>query len=243
MTDALSFDVTSVADVAENRDEVVSAVEAHAGPIARELAILQGGDYGQETFKTRRGKWTLKYEAGALQYLRFKGKSGGETYVVSTKQPPEPKPLATAMQDYPSFVEAYNEHVESLDGVLDDVPTDFPAVTTTEEIVAERDQLVGTIREVANTIAGELNRFDGEYGTFTQRVGGTRWELKWDGPQVSYLRVGGEGGVYLLSQYEPPSAPDVRELAGDFATFVEAYNEYVDELEADLAQVSFEDER
>jgi len=241
MTDALSFDIASVDDVAANRDEVVAAVEAHAGTIARELAILQGGDYGQETFKTRRGTWTLKYEAGALQYLRFKGKSGGETYVVSTKQPPEPKALATAMQDYPAFVEAYNDHVESLDGVLDDVPTAFPAVTTTEEIVAQRDQLVSTIREVADTMAGELNRFDGEYGTFTQRVGGTRWELKWDGPQASYLRVGGEGGIYLLSQYEPPAAPDVRELAGDFAAFVEAYNEYVDDLEADLATVSFDD--
>ncbi|WP_396611605.1 hypothetical protein ACH9L7_15610 [Haloferax sp. S1W] len=241
MTDALPFDVTSVEDVAANRDEVVSAVRSHAGTIARELAILQGGDYGQETFKTRRGTWTLKYEAGALQYLRFKGKSGGETYVVSTKQPPEPKPLATAMQDYPAFVESYNDHVESLDGVLDDVPTEFPAITTTEEIVSERDQIVATIRELSNTIAGELNRFDGEYGTFAQRVNGTRWELKWDGPQVSYLRVGGEGGVYLVSQYQPPSAPDVRELADGFAGFVEAYNEYVEELEADLATVSFED--
>ncbi|ELZ79576.1 hypothetical protein [Haloferax larsenii] len=241
MTDALSFDVTSVEDVAANRDEVVSAVQAHAGTIARELAILQGGDYGQETFKTRRGTWTLKYEAGAIQYLRFKGKSGGETYVVSTKQPPEPKPLATAMQDYPAFVEAYNEHVESLDGVLDDVPTEFPSVTTTEELVSERDRIVSTIREVSNTIAGELTRFDGEYGTFAQRVNGTRWELKWDGPQASYLRVGGEGGVYLVSQYQPPSAPDVRELAEGFVGFVEAYNEYVEELEADLATVSFED--
>lgn len=241
MTQALPFDVTSVDDVAANRDEVVSAVESHAGTIARELAILQGGDYGQETFKTRRGKWTLKYEAGALQYLRFKGKSGGETYVVSTKQPPEPTPLATAMGDYPAFVEAYNDYVESLDGVLDDVPTEFPDVATTETIVAARDGLVETIRDVANTIAGELNRFDGEYGTFTQRVGGTRWELKWDGPQVSYLRVGGEGGVYLLSQYQPPSAPDVRELADDFGAFVAAYNDYVEELEADLQQVSLGD--
>ncbi|KAB1198143.1 MULTISPECIES: hypothetical protein [Haloferax] len=241
MTEALPFDVTSVDDVAANRDEVVSAVQSHAGTIARELAILQGGDYGQETFKTRRGKWTLKYEAGALQYLRFKGKSGGETYVVSTKQPPEPKPLATAMQDYPAFVEAYNDHVEGLDGVLDDVPTEFPDVTTTETIVADRDRLVETIREVSNTIAGELNRFDGEYGTFAQRVGGTRWELKWDGPQVSYLRVGGEGGIYLLSQYEPPSAPDVRELAAEFPAFVEAYNDYVEELEVDLQQISLGD--
>ncbi|ELZ81758.1 hypothetical protein C453_17119 [Haloferax elongans ATCC BAA-1513] len=241
MTDALSFDVTNVEDVAANRDEVVSAVQAHAGTIARELAILQGGDYGQETFKTRRGTWTLKYEAGAIQYLRFKGKSGGETYVVSTKQPPEPKPLATAMKDYPAFVEAYNEHVESLDGVLDDVPTEFPSITTTEELVSERDRIVSTIREISNTIAGELTRFDGEYGTFAQRVNGTRWELKWDGPQASYLRVGGEGGVYLVSQYQPPSAPDVRELAEGFVGFVEAYNEYVEELEADLATVSFED--
>ncbi|MFC7202687.1 hypothetical protein ACFQJC_04115 [Haloferax namakaokahaiae] len=241
MTDGLSFDIADADDVAANRDEVVAAVQSHAGQIARSLAILQGGDYGSETFKTRQGKWTLKYEAGDLQYLRFKGKSGGgDIYVVSTKQPPEPTALAAAMVDYEAFVEAFNEHVESLDGVFDDIPTDFPDVETTESVVAERDRILGTIRDVANRIAGELNRYDGEYGTFAQRVGGTRWELKWDGAQASYLRVGGEGGVYLLSQYEPPAAPDVRELAGDFGEFVDSYNEYVEELEADLRTISFD---
>lgn len=230
---------TETADVVEQRDDVVERVKAHAGTIARELALLQGGDYGQRSFTTNSGEWTLKYEAGAIQYLRYKGKSGRETYVISTKQPPEPEDLAAAMADYDAFVEAYNRHVHSLDGTLDDVSMELPEIDSTEEIVAERDQIVERIREVTDAMAGELHRFDGtDYGMFAKRVGGKRWELKWEGDRTSYLRVGGEGGVYLVSQYGPPSAPDVRRLADEFAGFVAAFNEYVDDLESDLSQVS-----
>ncbi|GAA0227482.1 hypothetical protein [Haladaptatus pallidirubidus] len=239
MSEGIDFDIAETDRVAEERDAVVSAVTRHAGQIARELALLQGGDYGQATFDTNVGEWTVKYEAGDLQYLRFKGKSGGEIYVVSAKQPPDPDDLADAMQDYEAFVRAYNRHVESKEGVLDDVETDFPPVSTTDSVVSERDRIVGRIRDVADTIAGELHRYDGvDYGTFTARVNGQRWELKRDHSSVSYLRVGGRSGTYLVSQYEPPSAPDVRELADDFRGFVEAFNEHVDELEADLTKVS-----
>jgi hypothetical protein len=61
--------------------------------------------------------------------------------------------------------------------------------------------------------------------------------LKWDEGAVSYLRVGGSGGLYLLSQYEAPSAADVREYAEPFRGFVNAYNEFVEDLESDLATV------
>ncbi|WP_458205903.1 hypothetical protein [Haladaptatus sp. NG-SE-30] len=239
MTDGIELDISETTDAATERDEVVAAVTRHAGQIARELALLQGGDYGQVTFDTPAGEWTLKYEAGDLQYLRFKGKSGGETYVVSSKQPPDPDALADAMQDYDAFVEAYNQHVASKEGVLDDVSTEFPAVASTDTVVAERDRVVGRIREVADTIAGELHRYDGvDYGSFTTRVGGKRWELKWEEGRASYLRVGGQGGTYLVSQYEPPSAPDIRELAPEFEGFVEAFNEHVDDLEANLSKIS-----
>lgn len=88
-------------------------------------------------------------------------------------------------------------------------------------------------------MAGELHRYEGdEYGTFTARVSGTRWELKWEQGSVSYLRIGGSGGVYLLSQYGPPSATDLREYAPVFRGFVEAYNEHVAELESDLREIS-----
>ncbi|SDN18998.1 hypothetical protein SAMN04487949_3603 [Halogranum gelatinilyticum] len=235
-------DITSTDSVAEHREELLAAVNEHAGRIARELALLQGGDYGSTTFNTDRGEWTVKYEAGALQYLRFSGKAGGDIYVVSTQRPPEPKDLVTAMKDYDAFVESYNEHVASLDGVLDDVTTDFPDVVSTETVVVERDRIVGAIRETANDIAGQLHRFEGDsYGTFARRVGGKRWELKWEDGVASYLRVGGEGGIYLVSQYSPPSARDVRTLADGFVGFVEAYNEFVDELESDLSQVTFGD--
>ncbi len=224
--------------VAARRDEVVAAVRDHAGRVAYALAKLQGGDYGQRTFDTDRGKWTVKYEAGDLEYLRFSPKSGSDVYVISTKQPPEPEELATAIQDYAGFVDAYNDYVASLDGVLDDVSTEFPALEPSDGVVAERDRIVGRIREVCNSIAHALHRYEGgDYGTFTARVEGTRWELKWDDEGASYLRVGGEGGIYLLSQYEPPAAPDIRELAPAFRGFVEAYNDHVDELEADLERV------
>ncbi len=239
MTTGIDFDIRDAERVAEERDEVLAAVKQHAGEIARELALLQGGDYGQATFDTNAGKWTVKYEAGDLEYLRFKGKSGGETYVVSTKQPPDPDDFADAMQDYGGFVEAYNRHVESKEGVLDDVSTDFPPVNSTDSVVSERDRVVRRIRDTADTIAGELHRYEGvDYGTFTTRVSGQRWELKWEEGRASYLRVGGQGGTYLVSQYEPPSAPDVRELADDFRGFVKAFNDHVDELEADLSKVS-----
>ena len=239
MTQGIDFDVADAAAVADRRDEVVAAVESHAGRIARELALLQGGDYGQRSFKTDRGTWTLKYEGGALQYLRYEGRGGSDTYVVSTKRPPDPEALATAMADYEAFVASYNDHVASLSGVLDDVPTDFPDPRETDAVVAERDRVVGRIREVCDEMAVQLYRYDGtDYGTFATTVFGTRWELKRDVDRASYLRVGGEGGVYLLSQYEPPAAPDVRRLVDGFAGFVESYNDHVDGLESDLDGVS-----
>jgi hypothetical protein len=236
----IDADISSTETVAERREEILAAVESHAGRIARELALLQGGDYGSKTFNTDDGEWTVKYEAGALQYLRFAGKGGGETYVISTQRPPDPKALATAMGDYDAFVASYNAYVESLDGVLDGVTDEFPDVTSTESVVAERDRIVGAIRETANDMAGQLHRYEGDsYGMFAKRVDGKRWELKWEDGIASYLRVGGEGGIYLVSQYSPPSARDVRTLADDFAAFVEAFNEHVEELDADLSTVSF----
>ncbi|MBZ6495384.1 hypothetical protein [Natrinema longum] len=241
MTDGLETEIEGMDDIAERRDELATRVRTHAGEIARELAVLQGGDYGQETFNTDGGSWTLKYEAGDVQYLKFDPKSGSETYVVSSKQPPEPAALERALDDYGAFVAAYNEYVRSFDGILEDVPDEFPAVESTAELVAERDRIVDRIRDVGNAIASQLHRYDGEYGTYATTVSGTRWELKWDGDVVSYLRVGGSDGIYLLSQYGPPPAPEVRRLAEDVPAFVAAFNEYVEDLEADLETIEFDD--
>ncbi|WP_254537091.1 hypothetical protein [Halomarina litorea] len=241
MTEGTETPVSGAEDAAAERDEVVARMTEHAGEMARELALLDGGDYGQRSFSTDRGKWTLKYEAGAVQYLRFEGKSGGETYVVSTHRPPDPEALARARADYDAFVEAFNDYVESLDGLFDDAADEFPEVASAESVVAERDRIAGRMREAADAMAGELHRFGGdEYGTYATRVGGTRWELKWERDRASYLRVGGEGGVYLLSQYGPASAPDVRALADDFAGFVDAFNAHVDALDADLSRVTLD---
>ncbi len=227
------------AAIAAQRDGIVETVRDHAGRIAYQLARLQGGDYGQRTFSTARGEWTVKYEAGDLQYLRFEPTSGTETYVVSTKQPPEPEALAEALSDYDAFVAAFNDHVRSLDGVLDDVDTGFLVVETTDGVVVQRDRVLDRIRETCDLIAGELHRYEGgEYGTFATRVSGTRWELKWESDRASYLRVGGSGGVYLLSQYEPPSAADIREHAPAFRGFVDAYNDHVEGLESDLRRIA-----
>ena len=241
MTEGVETPVPGVEDVAAERDEVVDRVADHAGEMARELAVLDGGDYGQRSFTTDRGKWTLKYDAGAIQYLRYEGRSGGETYVVSTHRPPDPEALARAMADYDAFVAAFDEYVESLDGLFADVPDEFPAVSSASSVAAERDRIAGRMREAADAMAGELHRYENEpYGTFAVRVGGTRWELKRDRDRASYLRVGGEDGVYLLSQYGPASAPDVRALAEDFGAFVGAFNDRVDSLEAELSRITFE---
>lgn len=238
MVDGLDADVASAEEIAEHRDEVATQIREHAGRVARELSLLQGGDYGQESFETDAGTWTLKYEAGDVQYLRFE-QGGRETYVVSSKQPPEPAALADALTDYDAFVESFAAYVDSLDGVLDDVETDFPEVESTEAVVAERERIVGRMRECANEMASELFRYEGtNYGTFETRVDGTRWELKWEDGQASYLRVGGEGGVYLLSQYQPPSATDLRAHVGGFRGFVEAFNEHVRDLSESLRTVT-----
>jgi hypothetical protein len=238
VTDWPPADPADATAVADDRDALVDAVRDHAGGVAYQLARLQGGDYGRETFDTDGGEWTVKYEGGDLEYLKFDPRRGSEVYVISTKQPPEPEPLARALVDYPAFVAAFDDHVAALDGVLDDVSTDFPEPASTDDVVAERERVLGRVRETCDRMAGELHRYDGgDYGTFTARVDGTRWELKWEGDRASYLRVGGSGGVYLLSQYEPPSAADVRERAPAFDGFVEAYNDHVAELESDLADV------
>lgn len=238
MTDWPPCDPADATAVADQRDEVVAAVRDHAGQIAYQLARLQGGDYGEATIETDRAEWTVKYEGGDLEYLRFDPNRGSETYVISTKQPPEPDALADALEDYDAFVGGFDDYVASLSGVLDDVSTDFPEVASTDTVVAERDRVLDRIREVCNRIAQQLHRYEGgDYGTYTTRVGGTRWELKWEDDSVSYLRVGGTGGIYLLSQYQPPPAAEIREYAPTFRDFVRAYNEHVAELEADLATI------
>ncbi|GAA0553557.1 hypothetical protein ABNG02_10080 [Halorubrum ejinorense] len=235
----IDVDVRDAAAVAERRDDLVAAVRDHAGRIAYQLALLQGGDYGRETLSTPGGEWTVKHEAGELEFLLFSPKSGSDTYVVSTKQPPEPAALATALDDYAAFVAAWNDYVASLSGVLDDVSAEFPEPTTTDGVVAERDRVLDAIRDTCAIIAGEVHRYESDdYGTFTARVDGDRWELKYDEGTVSYLRIGGSSGLYLLSQYGAPSAADVRAHAEGFRGFVGAYNEFVDELEADLRNVS-----
>jgi len=224
--------------VADRRDEIVEAVRDHAGRIAYQLALLQGGDYGDREFDTERGTWTVKYEGGDLEYLRYSPTSGDDVYVISTKRAPEPSALAAALRDYDAFVRAFNGYVDSTEGVLDDVSAAFPEATTTETAVAERDRVLDAVRDVADRIAGELHRSEGgDYGTYAVRVDGTRWELKWDRDGVSYLRAGGSGGVYLLSQYGPPATTDVREYAPQFRDFVDAYNEEVAGLEADLRRI------
>ena len=231
-------DPPSVERVAERRDEVVAEVREHAGRIAYELARLQGGEYGRERFETDAGEWTVKHEAGELAFLKFDATRGPEVYVVSRKRDPEPEPLAAALADYEAFCRAFEARVADLEGVLDGVRTDFPEPVSVAPVVEERERVLGRIRETCDRMAAELDRVDSaEYGTFTARVDGTRWELKRERDRASYLRVGGEDGVYLLSQYEPPAAADLREYVPRFRRFVAAYNDHIGDLAADLAGV------
>lgn len=238
MPDWPPADPADAAAIADRRGEIVAAVRDHAGQIAYQLARLKGGDDGRATIDTDHGAWTVEYEGGDLSYLRFDPRRGEEVYVVSTKEPPRPERLTEALADYPAFIAGFNDDVAALDGALDDVTTEFPAVGTTDAVVAERERVLGRIREVCDRIAGELHRYEGDdYGTFATRVADTRWELKWDHDSASYLRVGGSSGVYLLSQYEPPAAADIREYTPRFSEFVRAYNDHVTELEADLETI------
>jgi hypothetical protein len=234
----LDLAAADVGAITERREEILAAVEDHAGRIAYNLARVDGGDYGRRSFSTDRGEWTVKHEGGELEFLKYDPSSGEATYVVSTKGPAEPAALSRALEEYPAFVAAYNEHVETIDDLLDGVDPSFPAVSSTDSVVAERDRIARTIEDCCGRIAGELHRYEGtDYGTFSARVGSTRWELKRDADRVSYLRVGGSDGVYLLSQYGAPSAADIREYAPRFGGFVDAYNEHVEELEADLRRI------
>ena len=232
-------DPADTAAVATRRDELVAAVRDHANDVAHHLARLQGSDYGQATFETDSGEWTVKHEGGAVEYLRFDPGRGQTVYVVSTKRDPEPEALSAALSDYDAFVRAFNEYVASLDGTLDGVAPAFPTPATTEPVVEERARILGRVREVCDHMAGGLDRIESDdYGTFTARVEGTRWELNRERDRASYLRVGGENGVYLLSQYEAPAATDVRQYAPQFPAFVAAYNDHVADLAADLERVA-----
>jgi len=238
MIEGLDADVVGADDATQRRDEVLARVTDHAGRIARELALLEGGDYGQVELATDAGTWTLKYDGGDVQYLRFEHR-GRETYVVSTQQPPDPEALAAAMADYDAFVRAFNDHVRSFDSALEDVTTDFPDIASTADIVARRQQILSELREICDEMAGQLHRYAGEnYGTFSTRVAASRWELKWEDGRASYLRVGGEGGIYLLSQYQPPSVHDLRAHVDDVPAFVAAFNNHVGEISDTLHTVS-----
>ena len=237
----LDVPVADIGAITERREEILEAIRSHAGRIAYDLARVDGGDYGRRSFSTDRGEWTVKHEAGDLEFLKYDPTRGEETYVVSTKGPAEPAALSRALEDYPAFVEAYNEHVETVDGILDgvDAEASFPAVASTDSVVAERDRIVEAIEDCCERIAGQLYRYEGtDYGTFSVRVGSMRWKLKRDGGGVSYLRVGGSDGTYLLSQYGPPSAPDLRAHVDDVHGFVDAFNEHVREVSEELETVS-----
>ncbi len=239
MTEWPPVDPADPEAVAARRDELVAAVRDHANDIAHHLARLQGSDYGRASFETGNGEWTIKHEGGAVAYLRFDPGRGETVYAVSTKRDPEPEPLSAALSDYDAFVRAFNDHVASLDGTLDGVAPEFPTPTTTEPVVEERERILGRVREVCDRMAGDLDRVESDdYGTFTARVGGTRWELHRERDRTSYLRVGGENGVYLLSQYEAPAAADLRQHAPQFPLFVAAYNDHVADLATDLERVA-----
>lgn len=234
----IDIDITDIAAVADAREQLLAAVADHAGEIAAAVARLDGGDYGSRSFSTDRGQWTLKHERGTLQYLRYEPQGGGETYVVSTQRPAAPEPLSAALADYDAFVTAYNDYVDRVAGLLDDVDDEFPAVRSTADVAAERDRIVDGIERACHRMAEGLYRYEGtEYGTFSARVDSTRWELKRETERVSYLRVGGSNGIYLLSQYGQPSAADVRSHAPEFGGFVAAYNDHVAELAADLETI------
>jgi quinol monooxygenase YgiN len=238
MTEWPPVDPTDAAAVAEKRDELAAAVRDHAGAIAYQIAKLQGGDYGREEFKTSNGTWTVKHEAGDLDFLHYKPKSGSEIYVVSQKSEPDAAELSTALEAYGAFVRAFNDYVAETEATLAGIETELPEAETTEAAVQQRHEVLSRIEEVANRIAGELHRYEGgEYGTFSARIEGERWELNWDRDGVSYLRVGGSDGVYLVSQYAPPSASDLRRYAPTFGAFVEAYNEDVASQERTLEDV------
>ncbi|WP_290810527.1 hypothetical protein [Halovivax sp.] len=224
--------------MAEHREAVLAAVRDHAGEIARSLAVLRGGDYGKETFETDAGRWTLSYEAGDVEYLRYAPRSGPDCYVVSSREPPATEDLADALADYAAFVESFGRTVAAAEGLLDDVSTDFPPVASTAELAAERDRICARIRDLGDAMAGQLARIDGEYGTFATTVSGSRWELKWEAERASYLRVGGSDGSYLISQYAPPTPRELRRHVEDVPAFVDAFNAHVADLEVELSGVS-----
>lgn len=243
MTGEEPFDVdpNDAAAVANRRDELVARVREHAGTIARSLTRLTGSDYGCRTYETDAGEWTLKWEDGCLKFLRCD--AARETYVVSTQRDPDPEALATALADYPAFLRAHAEYVDSLENLFDDVPDAFPDPASMDDVIVERDRIHDRVRAVANAMAAALHRAEGsEYGSFAARVEGDRWELKREDSRATYLRVGGSDGHYLLSQYGPPDAKALSARVADLPGFVDAFNDHATELATELEAVSLEQE-
>lgn len=226
-------DIAAGEGIEELRDSVVNAVERHASTMAEGVHDLKGG-YGKIAFGVEKGRWVLKYsDDGDLEYLRFESEQGREIYVVSTREPAGPGDIVEAMDQYPGLVEAYNDWIERLEDSLEataDSLKSLPDVGAADDALDRRDEVVESIEEIGESLAEQLHNVSGDqYGTYSTKIDGETWEIKYDGNSAEWLRIGGRGGTYLISQYDPPSPSTLEEYASGLETFVEDVNEHLDD--------------
>jgi len=146
------------------------------------------------------------------------------------------------MEDYPALVETFNRWMDRLEQDLATVEADLEdaqlAVASPAPVTEARDQIHERLEDLGEEIAAGVQAIKGEeYGTFSVAIDDDRWELKYDDDgSVSYLRVGGRGGTYLISQYGPPSPSALISHMDEIVRFVETYNDWVAEQAADLSE-------
>lgn len=109
-------DIASTDAIQETREAIIASVRADANVIASEHQQVVGDDSGTFTASIDNATWELKWSAETVDWLRVGGRRG--TYLISQYEPPTIDELDRLMQDYPAFIDAWNQYVDSAAATL-----------------------------------------------------------------------------------------------------------------------------
>jgi len=243
----MSQEIQSSDELGEKRDQIVSLVKNHATELVDAYRPLMSNSYGQIRVPVEtdagEGQWVLKHDDGSPEWLRYESPRGGQTYVISTREPPTAGELAQVMSHYPDFIEGFNAKLERVESGLDeavDAVTNAPDVRSTDTLSDRQDELAEAFRTVGDEVAAVYSEIRSKnYGKVTATVDGDTWALKFnDNGNAEWLRVGGRSGTYLISDRSTPSLGALTKYGKRLPAYVEAINEALAEEEEAAADFS-----
>lgn len=220
--------------VDEQLNNVLNTLTEHANEITRVLHDIRGSDYGTWSSDVNGNKWTIKHEDGDVEWLR-QTTENDERYVISTRDTPNPDTVADALQDYPQFVDQFNDWVASINNTIDTAEDTLNNVETVEsdEVVEQRDELADDALQVAHDLAETIqNVTNSDSGTFTANINDNEWVLKYHkNGKAKYLQIDGR---YVLG-YESPHPRYLNIVIEDFSEFVNRVNSWLDSQDENTA--------